>query len=98
MGTITFDQIRGPVERVILVALGWLAAKGYISPAEVAGYATLVIGIIAAVYGWWQNRPQAIAQSAAALPGTTVVTTPAIAAATPETNIVSSANVEVVHK
>lgn len=98
MGTVTFDQIRAPIERVILVALGWLAAKGYITPAEVAGYATLVIGVLAAVYGWWQNRPQAIAQSAAALPGTTVVTTAAIAAATPETNIVSNANVEIVHK
>ena len=95
---ITFDQIRGPIERALLVALGWLAAKGWISPAEVAGYATLVIGIIAAVYGWWQNRPQAVIQSAAAVPGTTVVTTSAIAAATPETNIVSNANVELVHK
>lgn len=98
MGNITFDQIRGPLERIILVALGWLAAKGYISPAEVAGYATLVIGILAAAYGWWQNRPKAIAQSAAALPGTTVITAPAIAAATPEGNILSNANVEVVKK
>lgn len=98
MPNITFDQIRGPIERIILVALGWLAAKGYISPAEVAGYATLAIAVIAAFYGWWQNRPTAIAQSAAALPGTTVITTPNIAASTPEGNIVSNANVEVVHK
>lgn len=64
---MTFDQIRGPLERIVLVVLTWLAAKGYITPAEVAGYATLVIGVIGAFYGWWQNRPKAILQSANAL-------------------------------
>lgn len=86
---ITFDQVRGPVERIILVGLGFLAARGYISSEEVAGYATLALAVIAAFYGWWQNRPVAIAKSAAALPDTTVVTTPEIAAATTESNIVS---------
>lgn len=65
---VTFDQIRGPVERVIYIGLGWFVAKGFISSAEVANYATLVLGIVAAFYGWWQNRPKAILQSAAALP------------------------------
>lgn len=95
---ITFDQIRGPIERAVLIALGWAAGQGWISSAEVAGYATLLVGILAAFYGWWQNRPKAVLQSAAAIPGTTVVTTPALAAATPEGNIVSSAVEKVVPK
>ena len=98
MGSVTFDQIRGPVERVVYIFLGWLVARGFITSAEVANYATLVLAILAAFYGWWQNRPKAVAQSAAALPGTTVVTTAAIAASTPEGNILSNANVEVVRK
>ena len=98
MGSITFDQIRGPIERVVYIGLGWLVARGYITSAEVANWATLILALAAAFYGWWQNRPQAVAQSAAAIPGTTVITTPAIAAATPETNIKSNATTEAVTK
>lgn len=95
---ITFDQIRGPIERIVYIGLGWLVARGFITSAEVGNYATLVLAIAAAFYGWWQNRPKAIAQSAAALPGTTVVTTPDLAASTPETNIKSNVTNQVVTK
>lgn len=88
--SITFDQIRGPVERIVYIGLGWLVARGIITSAEVANYATLALAVAAAFYGWWQNRPKAIMQSAAAIEGTTVVTTPALAKATPEMNIVSN--------
>lgn len=91
MNTITFDQIRGPVERVIYIGLGWLVARGFITSAEVANYGTLALAIAAGFYGWWQNRPKAIMQSAAAIEGTTVVTTPELAKATPEVNIISNA-------
>lgn len=70
---ITFDQIRGPIERLVLVGLGWLAAKGVITSAEVANYATLVLALGAAFFGWWQNRPKAILQSAQALPEVTKI-------------------------
>lgn len=96
--SITFDQIRGPLERIVYIALGWFVAKGFITSADVGNYATLILGIGAAFYGWWQNRPKAIAQSAAALPGTTVVTTADIASSTPETNIKSNATSQVVTK
>ena len=46
--------------------------------------------VVSVWYAWWVNRPKAILQSAAAVPGTTVVTVPEIAHATPETNIVSA--------
>lgn len=81
---ITFDQIRGPLERVVLVGLGYLVSKGIISSAEVANYATLVLAILAAGYGWWQNRPKAIMQSAEALPDVKkIFTTDATMAADP---------------
>jgi hypothetical protein len=75
MKSVTFDQIRGPLERVVYIALGYLVARGYITSDAVAGYATLVLAIIAALYGWWQNRPKAIMQSAEALPGTQKIIT-----------------------
>lgn len=65
---VTFDQVRGPLERVIYIGLGWLVARGFITSAEVANYGTLILAILAALYGWWQNRPKAIMQSAQALP------------------------------
>lgn len=96
---MTWDQISGPLDRVLLVALTYFASKGWITPGEVAGYATLVLGLLGAIYGWWVNRPKAIVQSAAALPGTIVVTTAALAAATPdESNIVSNVDTKVVPK
>lgn len=75
MGNITFDQIRGPIERVLYVALGALSAKGYIGSDQVGNYAALVLGIGAAFYGWWQNRPKAILESASALPEVTSIKT-----------------------
>lgn len=90
MNGITYDQIRGPIERVVLFGLGLLVGKGVITPADVTNYAAIIMTIIAAFYGWWQNRPKAILQSAAAIPGTTVVTDPSISNDTPEKNIVSN--------
>jgi len=96
--TLTWDQISGPLDRMILVLLTFLVSKGYISTQDVAGYAALALGILGAIYGWWVNRPKAIVQSAAALPGTTVVTTANLAAATPQENIKSNVTNQVVTK
>jgi hypothetical protein len=65
---ITFDQVRGPLERVVYIGLGWLVARGFITSSEVADYATLILAVAAAFYGWWQNRPKAIVASAQSLP------------------------------
>lgn len=58
-------------------------------------------GILAIAGVWWtmlKNTQKGIAQTAAALPNTTVITTPAIAAATPAENVVSTNDVKVVPK
>lgn len=92
----TWDQVKGIAERLIGGGLLLLVAKGFIGPDDVAIYGPAILLICAAIYGWYTNRPKAIVQSAAALPGTAVVTTPALARSTPETNIVSSAAVDIV--
>lgn len=86
----TWDQIKGIVERLIVVGLTYLATKGYIELQDVATYGPAILALAAAGWAAWVNRPKAIVQSAAALPNTTVVTTPEIAHNTPELNIVSS--------
>lgn len=96
---MTKDQTTGTLERVATVfftwLLTWLTSKGYISSSQAAEILPLLLAVGAAIWGWWTNRPTAIVQSAAALPGTTVVTTPVLASSTPEANIVSSTAVEV---
>lgn len=95
---MTWDQISGPADRVILILLAWAVGKGIITSADVAPIAAALLAVAGAAYGWWVNRPKAIVQSAAALPGTTVVTTPALAAATPQDNIVSNTEQKVTPK
>jgi hypothetical protein len=91
----TWDQIKGIAERLIGGVLLLLVAKGFIGKDDVAVYGPAILLLLAAIYGWYTNRPKAIVQSAAALPNTTVVTTPALAKSTPEPNIVSSAEMKV---
>jgi hypothetical protein len=85
----TWDQIKGVAERLILLGLAWLAAGGYIGQGDVLTYGPAILMLVGSLYAWFVNRPKAIVQSAAALPGTTVVTTPDLAKSTPEANIVS---------
>jgi hypothetical protein len=73
--------------------------KGWITKQDAldygAEYGPLLLAVVSAWYGWRINRPKAIVQSAAALPNTTVVTTPDIAKSTPEPNIVSDVTMKV---
>lgn len=102
----TTDQVSGVTDRVLTIAatwlLTWLTMKGYITPNQAVEYSPLLIALGAAIWGWWVNRPKAILQSAAAIPAgggkmTQIVTSPELAAATPEqANIISSAENKVV--
>lgn len=86
----TWDQIKGIIERLILVVLTYAVTKGWIAIEDVATYGPALLALAGAGYAAWVNRPKAIVQSAAALPNTVVVTTPAIASTTPEKNIIST--------
>lgn len=97
------DQTTGIIERIIYAAVLALAMKlvqhGYIDSDMATYIATGAVAAFGSVYAWWINRPQAIAQAAANIPGTTVVTTPEIAAATPNNaNIVSNTATKVEQK
>lgn len=99
---MTKDQVQGAGDRAFLVLVTWFLTyasnKGWIGTSDVAPLATALITIGGVVWGWYVNRPKAIVQSAAALPGTTVVTTPDLAKTTPENNIVSNAEMKVASK
>lgn len=67
---LTFDQIRAPVERVVYITLGYLAARypQYLGSADVTAFGTAIVALIAAFYGYWINRPKSLLQSVSALP------------------------------
>ena len=93
-----WTQISGGVDRIILVALTWLASKGYITTADVANYATLILGVAGAGYAFWVNRNTNLVNRASTVPDTIVVTTPDIATALPQSNVVSIDDKKVVSK
>lgn len=93
-----WTQISGGVDRIVLVGLTWLASKGYITSADVANYATLILGIAGAAYAFWINRNTNLVNRASSVPNTTVVTSPDIATALPQGNVVSTDDKKVVSK
>lgn len=93
------SQISGALDRLLWMMLTWAATKGYITSADILPYALLIIGVCGVAWSIITNRRTKLALRAAALPDTTLITTPAIAAATPQAeNILSNAKVEAVQK
>lgn len=93
---LTWDQMKGVVERLVGLGLLWAVARGLIDQQAAIDYGPYVVALISAIYAAWHNRPKSLVQRAAAVPGTAVVTTPELANSTPEMNIVSSATVDIV--
>lgn len=101
---MTTDQASGIADRTVSGALVWavsfflgkLALAGYLAASDVPQLSVVVIILGSAAWGWWVNRPVAIALAAGNIlrpdgTKTVVVTSPEIAAATPgEANIVSN--------
>ena len=97
------DQVKGMLDRAIAVLatmfLGWMVKKGWLGESDSATLLPAVVLLPSLAWGWWNNRPTALVQSAANLPGTTIVTTPDLADATPfQGNIVSNTKVKVTDK
>jgi hypothetical protein len=69
--------------------------KGYIGESDSATLLPALVLLPALAWGWWNNRPKALLQSASAVVGedgkkTIVLASPEFAKATPEMNIISN--------
>lgn len=97
------DQVTGISERVlygfVMAMFGLGVKKGWYDNETAAYLAGGAVTLIGGIWAWWINRPQALIRAAAqSTPGTVVVTTPEIANATPESNIVSNQTSKVMPK
>lgn len=98
MALMTTDQFKAVAERGVTVLVTFAVARGWIPAGQAADLVALLVAAAAIGYGVYVNRPTSIVQSAAALPQTTVITAPSIAAVTPESNIMSNATNKVVQR
>lgn len=105
--TPTTNQVSGMADRTISGALigllGFflhkLVVTGILAENDVTLLSPILIILLSAAWGYYVNRPTAIVQAAASLPGTVVVTTSDLSDATPnQSNIVSNITNNVVDK
>ena len=90
-----YDQFKGMLDRAIAILatmlLGWMVRNGWLGESDSATLLPAVVLLPSLIWGAWVNRDKALVQSAAAVPGTTVITTPELAKSTPdESNIISN--------
>jgi hypothetical protein len=90
---------------LVTMFLGWLVKRGYIGESDSATLLPAIVLLPAIAYGAWVNRDKALIQSAGNVVDpvtgkpTIIVTSPAMAAATPgQNNIVSTSDVKVIQK
>ena len=103
------DQVKGMMDRAATVLatmfLGWMVNKGWMGQADAVTLTPALILLPALAYGAWVNRDKALIQSAGNVidpktcKPTIIVTSPEMAAATPDqNNIVSNTDVKVTKK
>lgn len=103
------EQVKGMVERFATILATWFLLKmvqrGFISSEDsgilLPGLVVIIVAAPSLAYGWWVNRSKALQQAASNTfnpDGTKpiIVTSPAIAASTSESNIVSSTTNKVI--
>jgi uncharacterized membrane protein len=99
---VSFHFITGDQANTIISALKDLATSSQVifsGLTTFVGALATLIGVFSALMAAWSSSQKSVAQATAAIPGTTVVTTPALADSTPEqSNIMSSAKVAIVPK
>lgn len=85
-----WSQLSGVIERIVTAGLMFAVGKGWIAEADITNTVGLIVGIMAALYAYYVNRPTNLIKQAASVKDTTVVTNPDIAHNVTHKNIVSN--------
>lgn len=97
-----WSQLTGAADRLIMIGLGLLVGKGYITSADVQPLAEAALAILGAGYALYVNRNANLLKQAASVEvdgqKTTVVAPDPLAKSLPQANIVSANDQKVVAK
>ena len=67
------DQVKGMLDRALAVMatmfLNWLVTKGYLGQSDAATLLPALVLLPSLAWGYWNNRPKALLQSAASVVG-----------------------------
>lgn len=92
------SQITAVAERLLYIFVPMLTAYGITEKADEANIVSAILVVMACVIGVLNNRAKRLADRAAQLPGTVVITTPEIAAKSRSVNVVSNDEMKAEHK
>lgn len=89
---MSWEQISSILRHILTFGGGFAVAKGWVSEQTMIALVGALITIGGAVWGIFNKTESSMVASAAAIPGTVVVTTPALAASVTNPDAVSSEN------
>jgi len=95
---MNWENIASILRHVLTFGGGIVVAKGWLSDGTVQSIIGAIIAVGGAVWGQFNKSSNSLVSMAAGVPGTVIVTTPAIAAAVANLDAKSSANTAVVTK
>lgn len=95
---MSWEQISSILRHILTFGGGFVVAKGWISAEALPGIVGALLTIGGGIWAMVNKTETSIIAQAAAVPGTVVVTTPALAQAVPAINAVSSDTNEVVRR
>lgn len=95
---MSWEQISSILRHVLTFGGGFIVAKGWINADALPGIVGAIITVGGTIWALFNKTETSIVAQAANISGTTVVTTPAIAAAVPSSDAMSSADARVVSR
>lgn len=95
---MTQDQIIAALRNALSFFGGVAVSKGWVDSNTLLQAGGLIAPVVGMYFAWRASSAKAQVEKVAAMPGTTVVTTPEVAQASPSDNVKSNATTDVVAK
>lgn len=95
---MNMTQVRVTMQYLATALAAYIVGKGWLPQDAAMQVATYLVGAIPVIYGVWKSRTQGKIESAAKIPGVTIIAPDEIANATPKTNVVPASQNTVVPK
>lgn len=95
---MSWEKIASILRHILTFGGGFIVAKGWVSEATVQSAIGVIITLGGIVWGQFNKTEASLVSMAADVPGTIIVTTPALAAGSQKGDVKSSADTKIVNK